>query len=485
MNPRKTFDQAAIDELAASIKNVGLLQPLVVRRNPRPPNPILAYHSPYELIIGERRYRAAKQAKLTTVPCRVVELTDEEVREAVLEENLKRKDLNPIEEAIGFKQILDAGDLTQDALAKRFRLTQGHISNRIRLLELPEEWQQRIISGEITPTDARDLVRWAKFPAVLDVVGRELKQYKRFPSEWQLRACIEEASKPLSGYYYDRTLKRDTGVGLSKKDAEREDLQVVEVKGLGKRAFNVALWEELHQAGLARRQQQESAKVDRAGSNGNGTAPKLTAAEKRRKAQQQAEQWRNRLYGWKVLWLQERIAEKLAGCKDAALVLKLVLSFACQDQPTRRLGDLCDAVKELGGKRATSRRKYSSASDAWCTLSTRPTTDALEIARLVLLRWVKHPPEPAYRTDMPSEDVEAIAAELGIDVAKDWTLDRSFLELHTKDQLAALAKEWGCGHIVTRAHMGAKRAALIDALLTDAAAAKCPKELLKVKANGQ
>ena len=135
-NPRKAFDQAALDELAASIKEVGILQPLVVVVDHE--------RDGYRLIAGERRWRAAKLAGLETVPVIAREITAAQEAEAMLVENLQREDLDPIEEASALKGLLSDHGYTQEQLAGKLGISQAHIANRTRLLRLPESAKENI-----------------------------------------------------------------------------------------------------------------------------------------------------------------------------------------------------------------------------------------------------------------------------------------------------------------------------------------------------
>ena len=147
--PRKDFEPEALAELTASIKMLGLLQPLLVR--PRP-------GSGYELIAGERRYRAAREAGLTELPVIVVETDDRGSLERALVENIHREDLNPIEEASAYRQLLDEGDLTQEELARRLGRNRVTIANSLRLLDLPAELQRWVADRKLTGGHARALL---------------------------------------------------------------------------------------------------------------------------------------------------------------------------------------------------------------------------------------------------------------------------------------------------------------------------------------
>lgn len=146
--PRKVIDDEPLKELAASIRELGLLQPLLVR----------ASGEGYELIAGERRFRAAQLAGLTEVPILVVETDERGSLERALVENVHREDLNPIEEASAYKQLLDEGGLTQERLAERLGRNRVTVTNYLRLLELPLEIQRMLADRKLTGGHARALL---------------------------------------------------------------------------------------------------------------------------------------------------------------------------------------------------------------------------------------------------------------------------------------------------------------------------------------
>ena len=146
--PRRDFEQSAIDELADSIRKHGVLQPLLVR----------AIGDGYQLIAGERRWRAAQQVGLDTIPCRVVELEDNQVCEAAIEENIKRQDLNVLEKAEAFRDYLERFGGTVEELAKQLSMNRSTVSNMMRLLELPETVQTAVREDRISGGHARALL---------------------------------------------------------------------------------------------------------------------------------------------------------------------------------------------------------------------------------------------------------------------------------------------------------------------------------------
>jgi ParB family chromosome partitioning protein len=147
--PRRTFDEAKIEELAASIRNQGIIQPLVVR--PRGGDG-------FELIAGERRWRAAMKAGLTRVPVVVREASDHEALQLALVENLQREDLNPIEEAAGYRRLQEEFHWSQEEMADKVGKSRPAITNSLRLLALPAEVQQEVSAGNLPAGQARALL---------------------------------------------------------------------------------------------------------------------------------------------------------------------------------------------------------------------------------------------------------------------------------------------------------------------------------------
>ena len=148
MQPRTNFDEAALEGLAESIRAHGIVQPLLVRRR----------GEGYELIAGERRWRAAKLAGLTRVPVVVKEVPDDSLLEIALIENIQRENLNAIEEAQAYKKLIETVGLTQEALALRVGRDRSYITNYLRLLRLPDDLQQLVIEGRLSTGHARTVL---------------------------------------------------------------------------------------------------------------------------------------------------------------------------------------------------------------------------------------------------------------------------------------------------------------------------------------
>ena len=151
--PRDVFDEDALNDLAESIKNHGIVQPLLVR-----PKAKGSKGTSFELIAGERRWRAAQKAGLHTVPCVIRDADDQMAAEIAMIENIQRRDLSVIEEAEGYRRLIEEFSYTQDALAKVIGKSRSHLANTMRLLQLPDDVRQHLKSGTLTPGQTRPLV---------------------------------------------------------------------------------------------------------------------------------------------------------------------------------------------------------------------------------------------------------------------------------------------------------------------------------------
>lgn len=162
--PRSSFDEAAMEELAASVKTHGLMQPILVRKTGS---------QSYEIIAGERRWRACQRAGLQTIEVIVKDLLDEQLLEWALIENIQREDLNPIEEAEAFKRLLEIGKLTQEQLAEKVGKERSSVANALRLLKLPSEVRHQVVAGALSMGHARALLALPSDEAMI-AMGRNI-----------------------------------------------------------------------------------------------------------------------------------------------------------------------------------------------------------------------------------------------------------------------------------------------------------------------
>lgn len=161
--PRRAFDEEGLATLAASMRQVGVLQPVVVRSKE---------DGRFELVLGERRWRAARRAGLANVPALVVETDDRGALQRAVVENIHRQDLNPLEEAAAYQQLIEEGGLTHEQLAEQLGLSRPSISNTLRLLDLPPSVQRMVMEGKLSAGHARALLPLAENPLLERVAAR-------------------------------------------------------------------------------------------------------------------------------------------------------------------------------------------------------------------------------------------------------------------------------------------------------------------------
>ena len=229
--PRKNFDEDSLVDLSESIKQVGVLQPLLV----------LDKKDYYEIIAGERRWRAAKLAGLKEVPVRIMNLTDQEVVEISLIENIQRENLNPIEEAIAYKRLLTEFHLKQDEVAERVSKSRTAVTNSMRLLKLDERVQQMVIDDMITTGHARALLgiedvekQFATAQKIFDEnlsVRETEKLVKKIQNNKDIPVEKKKVSDPvMEAIYHDLEEKMKsilgTKVAINKKDDQKGKIEI-------------------------------------------------------------------------------------------------------------------------------------------------------------------------------------------------------------------------------------------------------------------
>lgn len=212
--PRKTFDEAALQELADSIKQHGVLQPLLVR-------PLTT--GGYQLVAGERRWRASRLAELKEVPVIIKELSDTEAMEIAIIENLQREDLNPIEEAEGLQALIDKCGFTQEEVATSVGKSRPAITNALRLLRLPEEVRQMTKDGDISAGHARALLAFDNEPMMLEcakqivdkkLTVRDVEKMAKRPKASKIKAS---SGKARDSFYDEVELALSDALGTKVK----------------------------------------------------------------------------------------------------------------------------------------------------------------------------------------------------------------------------------------------------------------------------
>ena len=230
--PRNYYDPDALETLAESIAEHGLIQPITItpRNNGR-----------YMIVAGERRWRAAKKAGLTSIPALIKELSDEEIAKLALIENLQREDLNPIEEALGYKSLIDDYSLTQEAVSKIIGKSRSAVANSLRLLVLDDDIQKLLIDGSLTGGHARALlaVENRKDREILAkrIIEEELNVRQAEALAKQLNKPKKQQSKPVADAYsieLDRLQERlASGLGTKVKISHTKKRGKIEIEYYG------------------------------------------------------------------------------------------------------------------------------------------------------------------------------------------------------------------------------------------------------------
>ena len=210
--PRKHFDKAALEELAASIKENGLLQPILVREH---------LGGRYQIIAGERRFRASKIASLSEIPAIVLDKSDRKVAEIALIENVQREDLNPLEEAMAYKSLRDEHGLTQEELSEKIGKSRSAIANTMRLLDLPAEILSLVASRELSAGHARallgvkdrdNMILLAKRVIDLDLSVRQIEEEVKRINKPE-KPIAEEEPLPIVDYFREMELRVQSALG--------------------------------------------------------------------------------------------------------------------------------------------------------------------------------------------------------------------------------------------------------------------------------
>lgn len=211
--PRKQFDENALAELAESISQHGVLQPLLVRPMP---------DGSYQLVAGERRWRASRMAGLTDVPVVIREMTDQQASELALIENLQREDLNPMEEALGFKTLMDSYGLTQEETSQVVNKSRPAVANALRLLHLPEPVAELVTSGQLSAGHARAILSFSTSDEQVSAAQEAIQQSLSVRD-------LEKMAKKV------HTEKRPDKVKVFSRDSFYDEVELALTEHLGRR----------------------------------------------------------------------------------------------------------------------------------------------------------------------------------------------------------------------------------------------------------
>ncbi|PBB05769.1 ParB/RepB/Spo0J family partition protein [Salimicrobium humidisoli] len=218
--PRKEFEEEAIEELKTSIEEHGILQPIIVRKSIRG----------YEIVVGERRFRAAKMAGLEKIPAVVRDMTDQQMMELALLENLQREDLTALEEGAAYRNLMEELGVTQQELSERLGKSRSHIANLVRLLSLPPEITQKVNEGLLTMGHARALLSLEDDSKLLSVAvrieneGLNVRQTEQLVSRLNQPAVKSKAKETKDIFIQERedVLKQRLGTGVKIKKGKKK-----------------------------------------------------------------------------------------------------------------------------------------------------------------------------------------------------------------------------------------------------------------------
>ena len=517
--PRQSFPEEEIRALADSIAAQGLIQPVVVRVASLDAALTAASSSRYELIDGERRWRAHQVLGLTTIRAEIQEHSDAQARAIVLASGLQRKDLNPIEQACALQAALDARDFAGPTeLARALGLSQGHVSNTLRLLRLPAEWRDRVISGEITAFAARAIIPWRGRPAILKAIEKSLEDFERWESR---KPSGEEFAERVanavlqSGRRIDRQGCFDELLGRSvppfaPTEEQRQALDIVEIyegvdldEGEGgpkiEVALNAKLWDKLQavyvKALVAREEANREGKKARGGEGekrrgGEKERPPTKAeieAKKRHDAKRRAEQARltaRKVWYWRITRLRAALAESFLEL-PAGDQARVTCYFLCASstwslhgsEAERRAHDregLFDFASRVDG--------HARPGKLWPSLAVA-TIEAMPERLLATVRELLWSSQHGPQIRMPDDVVEAMAGQFHVDLADLWKADQAgdwgkrYYEAHTCEQLDALREELKGPFLKT----DLSKSAMVRVLQCAKPPLKLPKELAKPK----
>lgn len=402
-NPRKYFDETALKKLADSLKREGQMQNVVVYKHPE--------RVGLELIAGERRWRAARIAGLKTLLCKVVDVTEEEAIQMRGRENEDRENFSAFELARWYQQLQDHCGMSQRAIAKFVGVSQGQVGNTLALLKLPEDWERKVNTQEITPTCLRHLAPWSHRPQVLEAVAVGIKDRdadEELTVE-EFRRIVDEAARQQSRSIDSWSMQFEMTADL------RGELDLEEVPGRwgGKeqRAFNAKLYDKLQKE--AKKAQKEKAKA------AESQKPKPKVKSSGPSEMELQELW---LRWWRISFA-EKLRAKLTKAQKA-----VAWQFA-----------FCLAVRspDFGGELAaqwTGRKAWEM--DA--------VTHLAELERDAFDKGLfEHLPvildgESIYWDGDEYEVMERFAHVFGIDPERDWEPEFEWLDLLTVEQLRRL-----------------------------------------------
>jgi ParB family chromosome partitioning protein len=434
--PRQTFPEAEIRELAASIENHGQLQRVLLR-----PHPTVAGR--YQIADGERRWRAiellASGAVQDAVLAEVRPIDDRQMAELALVANDDRKDLTAIERAAAYRRMIDEFSLTHEQLAAKLGRSKGYVSNLVRLLDLPAEWQKRVAGGELSPSHAEVILPYAKVPKLSQALAKrfptaaDVPAAKEFPKE--VHRCVREHTKEATGEIWGG----GHSMRLNFTPDQLAQLDVVEVKGWDgrtqKRAANVTLWNKIVKEKRAKKKTKDGGKAKR-----DSQQAKWKAEREERERQEKLADVRCRWVNGMIVARLNNTANVPGNRGPSELIQRVLISMAIDD----RGADL------KGLKRWLHVKRYHSQAEVFQALAKPNCNREKVIQELVAGQF---PVEVADRYGFNGRDPElseAVAEALSIDLAAEFKrallgepLTEEWIELHSEEEIIALMRECG------------------------------------------
>lgn len=491
-NPRTNY--VGIEALAESLKTQGQLVEAIGRVKDQVTNPVGKGNAVWggsgvELLAGHRRFRAAKLAGLTSLRIRIVEADDAQAIEIMGRDNEDRENFDPVAKARWYQLMMSGQKLSTRQLADKIGVSQADVANHTRILALPKEWLDRVVSGEITGTQARALAPWSERPTVLKEVQQRFKNRAKNVDlsttdfVGLVRHAVENVTiqctpgRWISAKRKDRHVSCD--VHFTKADIEkyRDQLDIVELgsgRDLQYRAFEHSRFWQLHDPLVKAAEEKAAAK---GGKLKPASGKKLTPAQQAKAdAEKRAEQDRQlsvKVERYKVRWYQRQLLDTLDAHNDGRIeepleghqILRLLLYFCGAYGGSHSiLHDRHDLLSEVLSDFGIAESKGCGRQEnVWARVALiKDEGQCWDVLEKTLQTWLMRDPFSNYSDTDPAALV-GMAELLGADMARDWRCEEEFLELHTKDQLLALRKEWKIEAAVTNAQSG-KRGDLIAAI---------------------
>ncbi|MES2793189.1 MAG: ParB/RepB/Spo0J family partition protein [Planctomycetota bacterium] len=441
--PRKFFAVEKLEELGRNIESIGLQQRIIVEETE---------NGHFQLIAGERRWRAFILREWTVIPARIVKATANQKSLICLSENLQREGLSPIEEANSYQDTLTETGWTQTQLAKELGISQGQISNRIRLLKTPAAIQALIISGEIEASVGRDVATWCDVPAVHQELEKWTAETKAGGGEIEkddvLCATLRfarQCSRPVSTIYAGngtekaRVLQFET---LTPNVEKRLDIRMVPPFIGGEpvmRAFNLQLWDELAvewTPNVTAANDGPAAEESGDGESAGKTPASQSAEEIERRKVEAKNQYQEALAAYLISWYWRIVALWIPDASSCTR-WRLMAYFGHRDFGSiLENAALAALIEHCGGIPVAN---DDGDIDLWA--STSLVNDSETFAALLLAKWAEYESR-SFSTVDEVKVLMGIVKEFGIRIPDHWTCDRDFLERHDIPGLVNLCLEW-------------------------------------------